>query len=484
MSAMEGLEEVPSGGHAGSPRDGSPAPRDPPPSGGAPPLGGAPALDEDRVSDSGLPRPDDEEQLSEEEIAALMSQPALVRMVIEAMVRRALPVGVQRRLSSTQCITLMPRYASEGFLDDMIEHYGARLMELTSEDAAAQVRRVIPLTPVKPGDVLGADLLALASQHVTTTAPVSASFKPRLPEPNTYEGPKPGMSKVASLKQICQWMDSCQTSASLAGLPETQQVAWAASFLRGIAASWWAGFKLVSSNVTFDMLKTGLVHRFVGQHAFELLCADLEGKTMVASFSKYENFRAWFVQTVAAMSSFAPSGRMWSDTVLIDKLLMCLTGSLYYEGVVLDPRTLTRPSTLSAALRLMDNRHDVLLMRGQAHEERAKKEKSFVDVAKAGASKAAAAKRAAESDAAGPSGSASPPVKKRKEKQQYQLPPVDYIMRVHGLRNRAEVQRHIDDSKKRPPVPLKCPVCDQGHYVTKCPRHPAAAKAFRERQVN
>jgi len=306
-----------------------------------------------------------------------------------------------------------------------------------------------------------------------------AAFKPRLPEPGTFSGPKGG--KVTSLRQICQWLDGCVSNAKLASLPEAHQVAWAASFFRDEAATWWSEFKASHPDPTFDMLKLGMVRRFVGHNPFEMLCADLEGKTL-SDFAKYESFKAWFMQTVSAMRSFAPADRMWNDTVLIDKLLLCLRNTLYYEGVVIDPLTQVRPSTLAAAIGLTDARHTVLLMRGQAHVVRpltySGAAKAGGAAAKAGATGGSRAGPATpkssgvgnkrtrfNSPGAGPSG-----VGNAKGQKRARLPPADYLTEVHPHLSREVVQRHIDNSK-RPGARLICPLCKGEHYITKCDRH-------------
>jgi len=71
---------------------------------------------------------------------------------------------------------------------------------------------------------------------------------------------------------------------------------------------------------------------------------------------------------VANMRLYAPTpDRMWAENVLVDCLLQAITGTLYYEAVVLDPATSCRPSTLLDAIRLLDARHHVLLIRKMDH---------------------------------------------------------------------------------------------------------------------
>jgi hypothetical protein len=276
--------------------------------------------------------------MTSDEIMAIIAQWEAILPIFECMLRRVLPHSVHSKMSKETLVRLFPLYMEQGFLDGMLAHYTQVNEDLL---ASPTVRAVVTLTPLQPGDELTGDLLALArrqlnsSTHATGSA-AHATLRPKLPEPDTYEGPKAGKPKVVALRHLCQWIDTCQTNAALSGMPEPQQVAWAASFLKGPAANWWATFRLSQELHSFAVLKDGLVHRFVGQNAFEIICADLEGKTL-GNFPRYDNFKAWFVQTVAAMKAFAPPQRMWTDTVLIDKLLLCLQDTLYYEGVAVDP---------------------------------------------------------------------------------------------------------------------------------------------------
>ena len=85
----------------------------------------------------------------------------------------------------------------------------------------------------------------------------------------------------------------------------------------------------------------------------------------------YDDFKSWFVQCVAALRAFSPRNREWRDDFLVDRLISALNGTLYYEGVVTDPATGERPATLLRAQQLADERHYVLLHRGQARTKRA-----------------------------------------------------------------------------------------------------------------
>jgi hypothetical protein len=227
---------------------------------------------------------------------------------------------------------------------------------------------------------------------------------------------------------------------------------------------------------SFQQLKAGLVQRFVGQNAFELTCAELEGKVLT-NFPGFDSFKAWFVQTVAAMKAFAPSERMWTDTVLIDKLLLCLRGTLYYEGVVADPITRLRPNTLTDALCLLDKQHEVLLMRAQAYEGKGKAPMvpTYADKVKAPAA-GAGTKRASEAEPS-PSGSGAQHAGAAKKAKKDRLPLMQWLLELHGLRDQRAVKAHIEDSRARPPVPLKCPLCSKDHFITKCESHKRVVKA-------
>jgi len=252
-------------------------------------------------------------------------------------------------------------------------------------------------------------------------------------------------------------------------MTEAQQVAWVITFLRGDAAVWWAGIRTNRTIDTFEKLKTELTTRFVGPNAFELLCADLEGRTLV-SFTKFEAFRAWFVEVVSAMRSFAPAGRMWGENVLIDRLTLCLRGTLYHEGVVLDPVARERPTTLEHALRLLDERHRVLLMRGQAY---GKEGKAAGDKPKP----SPPGKPKSTNGPAAPKGQE----KKRDRQSKGRLPFDEHIAQMHGL-DLALVRARLKD-----PTGV-CAVCGQtGHKVASCPAHRRVreeSKAKRARQEN
>ncbi len=388
--------------------------------------------------------------------------------VIEALIRRSLPGAVHGRFDTAELFLKLPTLLEDGFLDLLLAHYVDLVERLrVGRDNPSTVRIVHSFAPVTEGDVLSEELLAIARRQLPAAAPEGgppsgggSAFKPRLPEPGQFAGPKLGASKVVALRQICQWLDGCKTNVALVALPESQQVAWISSFLKEDAATWWSGFRQGHPNPTFDDLKTGLVNRFVGPNPFELLCADLEGKTL-KDFSKFDSFKAWFVQTVTAMRAFAPAGRMWSDNVLIDRLLLCLRDTLYYEGVVVDPRTRARPDTVAAALALMDERHLILVMRGQVQECAKATPKAAIVPAPSG--KKPAAKRQGGASGTGPSD-------KDKGKKRARLPHVDYLMEVHPHLGRGQVQRHFEELKK-PGAHLVCPLCKEEHYITKCPIH-------------
>jgi hypothetical protein len=133
----------------------------------------------------------------------------------------------------------------------------------------------------------------------------------------------------------------------------------AAQHFEGFARSWWQSNG--DAIKTFPQLLMGLSVEFVGPNSFDLLVGDLRSRGM-RSFSSFATFRSWFVQTVAAMRVFgAAKNRMWGDNVLVDSLVDYVLGTNYHEGVVIDPQTAARPTTLVCALEVLDERHRNLL---------------------------------------------------------------------------------------------------------------------------
>ena len=172
---------------------------------------------------------------------------------------------------------------------------------------------------------------------------------------------------MVALKKITTWIEGVQGNCRLAAMEEAQSVFFASQLLRGAAKLWWSSWAKASTCVTWKEFREGLTLYFVGPQPYELLCKELGAKRML-DFSRYEGFKAWFTSTVANMRLYAPNpDRMWAENVLVDCLLQAITGTLYYETVVLDPATSCRPSTLLDAIRLLDARHHVLLIRKMDH---------------------------------------------------------------------------------------------------------------------
>lgn len=150
--------------------------------------------------------------------------------------------------------------------------------------------------------LLASGALQAPGTHVTGHAQTQA-LKPRLPEPDTFEGPTG--THVEQIQQICAWVDASQAAAALSGTSEAQHVAWVVTFLRKSSAQWYATHRVTQAVTTFAQLKDGLTHHYVGPVAFEILCAELGSRTLKA-FARYETFRSWFTQTVTATVTARP----------------------------------------------------------------------------------------------------------------------------------------------------------------------------------
>jgi hypothetical protein len=170
------------------------------------------------------------------------------------------------------------------------------------------------------------------------------------------------------------------------------------------------------------------------------------------------------------------------DNVMIDKLLLCLRKTLYYEGVVIDSHSGCRPASIAAALTLLDKRHDVLSYRGQAHEGKGKAPMTAPSPKPPGQLKRPGA------GTPGPS-SAAPPGKKAKT-----LDPHIYLSGLHNIApaRMAELKQSIAD--RNAGRPTRCLLCGGPHFLTSCARHTqqladnraarAAKKAAHARQGN
>ena len=250
------------------------------------------------------------------------------------------------------------------YFDSEMEH----LLSLSVARQASD-NKALTLEKVTPSDVLGDDLLALVpvGHGVSREGNARTSFKPRMPDSKEFSGPSGGENGMSILKNLSSWIEGVQGNCRLAAMEEAQSVFFASQLLRGSAKTWWSSWAKASTCTTWKELRDGLTLYFVGPQPFELLCKELSTKSL-KDFSRYEGFKAWFTGTVTNMRVYAPTpDRMWAENVLIDSLLLALTDSLYYEAVVVDSVTSSRPSTLGDALRLLDDRHHVLLKRKAAH---------------------------------------------------------------------------------------------------------------------
>jgi hypothetical protein len=120
---------------------------------------------------------------------------------------------------------------------------------------------------------------------------------------------------------------------------------------------------------------------------------------------------------------------------------------------------------LPDALRLLDARHDVLLMRRESQDDKAKPGPStYADKTKVPA-KPPASKRPAEEPApAGP----SKPQPSAKKPRPTRLPFVEYVRKVCPSLREAVVARHLEDAQAK--KALTCPLCKANHFVTRCQR--------------
>ena len=281
----------------------------------------------------------------------------VIRTIFVLYVRLACPAF--RGNTDEECLSKVPDCIRLGLFDDL-------LWKLQRNEEAARAANNVPLlvNTVSPGMQLTEELLALVRDIPRDGRQETNPFRPRLPTPDEYSGPKSN-NKIMTLKHLNRWIESVRASCRLSGLDESQSVLFAAQLLKGDALQWWGAWPMSESCTTMATLRDGLTARFVGSDPFGLLCQELESLSL-ANFSKYDSFKASFVQTVTAMKAYAPSpDRIWPDNVLIDKFLLSLKDTLYYEGVVLDASG-QRPLTLDDAIVLCDARHDVLLNRGQA----------------------------------------------------------------------------------------------------------------------
>ena len=216
---------------------------------------------------------------------------------------------------------------------------------------------------------VSADALPHQGNSTQPTQPAQGAFRARAPELAIFSGPKAANS-AAGVRQIALWVESASTTASLSGLVGLQAIAWATQHFTHDAAVWFNSWHLARSCDSFEQLRDGLTQRFIGANAFILLTEDLRSKSL-RSFPTFEKFFGWFNATITSMRAVATPDRMWPDTVLVDQLLMAVTGTLYVDDVHVNPVTRTRPASLDEVTHLLCQRHEVLLARLQAHGQHA-----------------------------------------------------------------------------------------------------------------
>ena len=298
---------------------------------------------------------------------------ALVHDIFVMWVRQCHPA--MKNANEQDCLARAWDCMHFGLFDPHLEH----LAKKSSESISRSNDVVVAAFPVRRGMILDDELQSLVQTVPSEKEQRGGTpFRARIPSPEEFSGNIDG-SRISTLKTLDRWIESVDTSAQLAGLEERNTVLFAAKHLKGPAQTWWNAWSEKDSCTTMMDLREGLTIRFVGPNPFELLCEELEDLRLV-KFGKFETFRATFVQVVAAMRSYAPSeDRVWPDTVLIDKLLVALSGTKYWEGVVLDPQTNHRPNTFEEALSLCDAQHAVLLHRKEALGQRSDKRQSVTE---------------------------------------------------------------------------------------------------------
>lgn len=256
----------------------------------------------------------------------------------------------------------------------LLDPHCTQLRKLNERSLGAVQAFVRSIDPVSPGMSIEEEILALARLSLAQEGSSGQGLgggllRPRLPNAPEYSGPKSG-DRVVTLKELHLWLESVSTMCQITGLDKDapRMVLFAAQLLKGHALAWWSTWPKATSCSTWEEFREGLTTRFVGAHPFELLCGELEGLKLT-SFRSFDQFHATFVQTVVTMRAYAPAPeRMWHDTVLIDKLLISLSGTLYYEGVALNKNTQLRPTTYVEAMECLVTHHDSLVQRGQEHK--------------------------------------------------------------------------------------------------------------------
>lgn len=201
-------------------------------------------------------------------------------------------------------------------------------------------------------------------------ASAAPQFKASLPKLPTVTGtPRQGAGKVDVAYQLVAMIQSAQEQVVLLKYSGRTAVSWAAtSSFDGEARVWWLGYAGKDKLQSLDQLLTEAATYLVGPDVYELVVGDFIAKKLT-SFRTFESYRVWLKRVEAAMRALARDGRVWGDTVLVDLLIKQVEGTLYHEGLVVDPATLTRPNDWSRALQLLDDRHRVLLGRSQAHNQ-------------------------------------------------------------------------------------------------------------------
>lgn len=196
-------------------------------------------------------------------------------------------------------------------------------------------------------------------------------FKADLPKTPVFTGNPTHLTKMRVLNDIFTWVQAVKDRAHLAHIPtEALSVKWATQWFASEAKLWWASHVNVHGNcTTWSGLQKALIDRFVGQDATALVLKELGSKTL-SNFSSFEDWHAWFDSTVQTLRAVEPADERSPDHVLIAMVLQQMQGTLYREGVAVDPTTNAKPKTLARALHLLMAHHRVLDGRSQAHTQK------------------------------------------------------------------------------------------------------------------
>jgi len=171
------------------------------------------------------------------------------------------------------------------------------------------------------------------SGHASPKGGNHTGLKAQAPDLPTFSGNE--HDRLQRVHALAVWIALARSAAELVGLTGALAIKWAASKFRGAAADWWNGYAQQASIETFDQLLQAAALGMVGPDSFDVLVKDWTTRVM-SSFKSYEQYRAWVVRTVSAMRTFG-DGRMWGEVQLVDRLITQVAGTLYHEGVVVDP---------------------------------------------------------------------------------------------------------------------------------------------------